>query len=149
MSEPVASPRTSCAERAARVRYRRAVALLVMTLVLPGSAQLVAGSARVGRIALRTWAGLLLLAVGTLVTSVLDHERAIRTFADPSVLELLRLGLMALAVAWAALLVDAWRIGQPLTLSINHRRLLLGSKTGVDLGPAARMLREHLKALAG
>ncbi|GAA1972251.1 hypothetical protein GCM10009798_36760 [Nocardioides panacihumi] len=140
MSEPVASTRTSCAERAARVRYRRAVALLVMTLVLPGSAQLVAGNARVGRIALRTWAGLLLLAAGTLVTSVLDHERAIRTFADPSVLEMLRLGLMALAVAWAALLVDAWRIGQPLSLSISHRRMLLGVNGGMCLVVAGVLL---------
>ena len=38
---------------AARVRFRRAVTLLLMTLVLPGSAQLVAGNRKVGRIALR------------------------------------------------------------------------------------------------
>jgi len=37
----------------ARVRFRRALALLLMTLVLPGSAQLVAGNQPVGRIALR------------------------------------------------------------------------------------------------
>ncbi|MGZ6754825.1 MAG: LCP family protein [Nocardioides sp.] len=140
MSEPVASPRTSCAERAARIRYRRAVALLVMTLVLPGSAQLVAGNARVGRIALRTWAGLLLLAFGTLVIGLLDHERAIRTFANPSVLEMLRLGLMALAVAWAALLVDAWRIGQPLSLGLQHRRAAVGLNGVLCLSVAGSLL---------
>ena len=42
-------------DRAAKVRFRRAVTLMLMTLVLPGSAQLVAGDRRVGRIALRTW----------------------------------------------------------------------------------------------
>ena len=40
---------------AARVRFRRAVSLMVMTLLVPGSAQLVAGNRRVGRLALRTW----------------------------------------------------------------------------------------------
>ena len=51
--------RVTVAERAARVRFRRAVALMLMTLVLPGSAQLVAGNRRVGIVALRIWAGLL------------------------------------------------------------------------------------------
>src|ERR1700760_2063078 len=38
-----------------RVRFRRAVTLLLMTLVLPGSAQLAAGRRDVGRLALRVW----------------------------------------------------------------------------------------------
>jgi LCP family protein required for cell wall assembly len=33
---------------------------------------------------------------------------------------------MSLAVGWAALLVDAWRLGQPLSLSLNHRRTVVG-----------------------
>ena len=49
-------------DRAQRVRFRRAVTLMLMTLVLPGSAQLVSGRRRVGRIALWTW--LTLLVVG-------------------------------------------------------------------------------------
>src|SRR5690349_20480787 len=113
MSQPAVTARTTCADRAARVRYRRAVALLVMTLVLPGSAQLVAGNAKVGRLALRIWFGLVLLVLGFLAMSLRDHEYALHTFTKPSVLQAMRLGLMALAVAWAALLVDAWRIGQP------------------------------------
>ena len=39
-------PRSSAGDRAARVRFRRAIALMVMTLALPGSAQLVAGNPR-------------------------------------------------------------------------------------------------------
>jgi LCP family protein required for cell wall assembly len=80
----------------------------------------------VGRIALRVWFGLVLLLVGSLVIAVTDRERALRTFTNPSVLQAMRLGLMALAVAWAALLVDAWRIGQPLSLLVTHRRVVLG-----------------------
>ena len=54
-------------ERAARVRFRRALSLMVMTLVAPGSAQLAAGNRRVGLIALRIWVGL--LAVGLVASS--------------------------------------------------------------------------------
>jgi len=97
-----------------------------MTLVVPGSAQIAAGNARVGRIAMRVWLGLVLLGFGTLVLAVLDRGRALTLLTNPSVLQLLRLGLMALGVAWAALLVDAWRIGQPLSLMLTHRRVLLG-----------------------
>lgn len=46
-------------DRSARVKLRRGVTLLAMTLVLPGSAQLVAGNRRIGRIALRVWAGVM------------------------------------------------------------------------------------------
>jgi polyisoprenyl-teichoic acid--peptidoglycan teichoic acid transferase len=66
------------------------------------------------------------LAVGSLFLALLDHERAFLTFSQPWLLQLLRLGLMALAIAWAALLVDAWRIGRPLSLLVPHRRVLLG-----------------------
>ena len=34
--------------------------------------------------------------------------------------------LMALAVGWALLFMDAWRIGQPLTLLADHRRAVVG-----------------------
>ena len=44
-----------CDDRLARVRFRRAVTLMVMTLFVPGSAQLVAGRRQVGRVAIRVW----------------------------------------------------------------------------------------------
>ena len=62
MGLPASSPglldRATAADRAARVRYRRALMLMVMTLVIPGSAQLSPATA-VGRIATRLWAALL------------------------------------------------------------------------------------------
>ena len=65
MGLPASSPglldRATAADRAARVRYRRALMLMVMTLVVPGSAQLVAGNRRVGRFATRLWAVLVVL----------------------------------------------------------------------------------------
>src|SRR5690242_3107842 len=63
---PSSTPRTTTS---GGHQFRRAVILMLMTLVLPGSAQLVAGNKRVGRIALRIWGGvavtlLLLLGLG-------------------------------------------------------------------------------------
>lgn len=123
----MAPMRSSEQERAARVRFRRSIALLVMTLVLPGSAQLVASPTetgrRVGRIALRLWIGLALLVVGTLLIALVKHDFVFWFASTPWVLQVVRLGLVALALGWGALLVDAWRLGQPLTLLVGHRRL--------------------------
>ena len=130
MGLPASSPglldRATAGDRAARVRYRRALMLMVMTLVVPGSAQLVAGNRRVGRFATRLWATLVLLAVGGLLLATWHHQYAFWFASDTTVLAFLRFGLMLVAIGWAALFVDAWRIGQPLSLSLTHRRTVVG-----------------------
>jgi polyisoprenyl-teichoic acid--peptidoglycan teichoic acid transferase len=127
-------------DRAARVRFRRAVALMLMTLVLPGSAQLVAGNRQVGRVALRIW---MVLVAGTLAAFGLGlvwNGFAYWLVSDPRVLGLLRLVLMGLAVGWAALFMDAWRIGQPLTLLAQHRRAVVGVNGVLSLSVAGALL---------
>jgi LCP family protein required for cell wall assembly len=118
--------RAAVDDRAAGVRYRRALMLMVMTLAFPGSAQLLAGNRRVGRIATRLWAALLVSASGSLVLAAVWHEYAFWLVFNTTALGYLRLGLMVLAVGWAALFLDAWRIGQPLSLALNHRRTVVG-----------------------
>lgn len=113
-------------ERAAQVRFRRALSFMAMTLVAPGTAQLLAGHRRIGLVAFRTWLGLLAVGVATLLAVALDRELALWLATDPTVLLLLKLGLMLLAVGWAGLLVDAWRIGNPLSYSVGHRRMAVG-----------------------
>jgi LCP family protein required for cell wall assembly len=122
----VAAPRASIRERAARVRYRRAMMLMAMTLVVPGSAQLVAGNRRVGQVAMRIWLALVAFAVVSIPLGLVSHQYVFWLASDTALLQLLRFVLMALAIGWAALLVDAWRLGQPLTLSVNHRRAVVG-----------------------
>ncbi len=119
-------PRSSTFDRAQRVRFRRAVTLMLMTLVLPGSAQLVAGSRRVGRLALRVWLGLVLVGVLSVTASYLWHPVAFWAGTNTMLLQFLRLGLMGLAVGWAYLFLDAWRLGQPLTLQRQHRLAVVG-----------------------
>lgn len=128
---PVPSPgspqtRFTTLDRAQRVRFRRAVSLMLMTFVLPGSAQLVAGNRRVGRIALRTWLALVVLGAAALVSSYVWHGVAFWAGTDTTFLQALRLALMVLAVGWAYLFIDAWRLGQPLTLQRQHRLAVVG-----------------------
>ena len=121
-----ATGRATAPDRAARVRYRRALMLMVMTLVVPGSAQLVAGNRRLGRLATRLWAALLVAGAVGLVLASFHHQYVFWFVSDTTVLGILRLGLMLLAVGWALLFLDAWRIGQPLSLALGHRRAVVG-----------------------
>lgn len=114
------------AERAARVRFRRAITLMAFTLVAPGAAQVLAGNRKVGRIALRIWVGLWGAAALALVVSLLDHGLALRMAFNSDLLLVVRLGLFAGAVGWAYLFVDAWRLGNPLSLRMPQRRAVVG-----------------------
>jgi hypothetical protein len=49
--------------RSERVKLRRGLTFLGMTLLLPGSAQVAAGNRRLGRVALRVWAALWVVVV--------------------------------------------------------------------------------------
>ncbi|MBS44810.1 MAG: transcriptional regulator [Nocardioides sp.] len=122
-SRPGATP---LEERARRVRFRRAVSLMAMTLVAPGTAQMAAGNRRVGLVAFRTW--LTVLAVGAVlaVAVLLDHGLALSLGTSTLLLFWLKAFLLVGAVAWAVLLVDAWRIGQPLSYGLGHRRAAVG-----------------------
>ncbi|RHW28723.1 LytR family transcriptional regulator [Nocardioides immobilis] len=117
---------TSVAERAARVRFRRALALMAMTLVAPGSAQLVAGNQKIGRIALRIWLASLVVGGVVLLAVLLDRRIAFRLATNADLLLVLWAALLAGAIGWAALFIDAWRIGRPLSLRLQHRRAAVG-----------------------
>ena len=136
----VAPSRASARERAARVRYRRALMLMTMTLVVPGSAQLAAGNRQVGQVALRIWLVLVAFAVASIPIGLVYHEYVFWLASDTALLQLLRFVLMVLAVGWAALLVDAWRLGQPLTLSLTHRRAVVGVNGVLCLSVAGTLL---------
>ncbi|MEJ7629686.1 MAG: LCP family protein [Nocardioidaceae bacterium] len=116
---PAAGP--SAASQAALVRLRRALTLMLMTVVAPGSAQLAAGNKRVGHHALRAFAAALVFAMALFLTAVVSRDELVRLFTNVWFLGLLRFGLILYAVGWAYLLIDAWRIANPLSLARNHR----------------------------
>ncbi len=108
-------------QRSERVKLRRAVTFLAMTLVLPGSAQMAAGGKRLGRTALRIWAGLWILALLTGLFALAFRGATIELFTSPVTLRLVQIALIVLGLGWAALLIDAWRISRPPDLARRHR----------------------------
>ncbi len=109
------------------VRTKRAFVLLAMTLVLPGSAQIVAGNRRLGRRALGTafgcWGFILLglvlaLTNRALVVGVLTH----RWWSL-----LLILALLSLALGWAFLFLDTFRLIRIPLLERGVRPLVAGT----------------------
>lgn len=109
-----------------RIRFRRALALMVMTLVLPGSAQLAAGSRQVGRIAMRVWMALLGTGVFVFLLGLLFDSFVFWFLSNTYVLALVRFALMGVAIGWTYLFVDAWRLGNPLTLRQKQRLAMVG-----------------------
>jgi len=129
------------AERAARIRFRRALSLMAMTLLAPGSAQLVAGgNRRVGLLALRVWLGTWVAVLVGTVAVALDHGLALTLGSTTWFLLLLRLALLVGAVGWALLFMDAWRLGQPLSLGLAHRRAVVGVNGVLCLSVAGGLL---------
>jgi LCP family protein required for cell wall assembly len=130
------------------VRFRRAVALLVMTLLLPGSAQLVAGNRKVGRVAIRVWLVLAGLLVLVTLLAVKWHGIVLRLGTDTNVLAMVRLLLCAVAVGWALLFLDAWRLGRPLELMQRQRLAMVGLNGLLCFSVAGSLLfASHLVAV--
>ncbi len=137
-SRPTARP--SAARTASeRIQLRRALTLTLMTLVMPGSAQLAAGNKRVGRVALRIW--LACLAAGAVVVLLAMTSRAslFSLFTDGRILTPVRYLLIAGAIFWVVLIVDAWRLGQPLRLARRHRLWVASLNGGLCLVTAGVM----------
>jgi polyisoprenyl-teichoic acid--peptidoglycan teichoic acid transferase len=110
--------------RSERIKRRRAVALLAMTLVLPGSAQLVAGNRRVGRVALRIWATLSFLALFAALVALILPEAALAIVTFGPALVAIQVLIIMLGLGWVALIVDAWRLAHPWELQRRARLTL-------------------------
>lgn len=123
-----------------RIRFRRALTLVLMTLVLPGAAQLVVGNKRVGRIVIRTWLCFLLGTGLVALLGLVSRPMLIQLFSSTAVLALVRIGLIGLAVGWACLFVDAWRLGRPLELQQRQRLTLTGLNAALSLAVAGCLL---------
>jgi LCP family protein required for cell wall assembly len=133
---------------AARVRFRRAVTLLLMTLVLPGSAQLVAGNRKVGRLGIRISLALLGSLVAVVLVGLMWHGLIYFLVSNTFMLGLLRLVLCGVAVGWALLFFDAWRLGQPLELLQKQRLAVVGLNSVLAFSVAGSLLfASHMVAV--
>lgn len=114
------------ADTSARIQFRRALTLTAMTLVMPGSAQLVMGNKRIGRLGIRVWIAFLALGAVVLLLMLTSRASLLSLLTNPRVLTIGRWVLVVGAVAWVALLIDAWRLGRPLELARKHRLWMTG-----------------------
>ena len=110
--------------RSQGIALRRGLTLLGMTLVVPGSAQLVGGNERLGRTAVRIWFTLIALAVLFVVLLLTARAFAIGLYANPITLTVLRWAALALGLGWALLFVNAWRIANPSALGTAGKWIL-------------------------
>ena len=124
------APTRTADDESTRVQFRRALVLLVMTVVVPGSAQIAAGNRRVGRIALRVWLALVAVTALGLLVALLSRPLFLSLVLDQRILFLGRWVMTAAAIAWVVLLLDAWRLGMPLRLP-QRRRLAITAVNGV------------------
>ena len=118
---PESAQPVSAADRSERVALRRGIGYLAGTMLLPGSAQLVAGNRRVGVIALRVLGALLGLLVLTCLLALVWRTPVVTLAASGTFWRILQWVVIALGLGWAALILDAWRVARPLTMAPRAR----------------------------
>lgn len=106
---------------AAPVLTKRAFVLVLMTLLVPGSAQIVAGNRRLGRTALRVTLIVWLLAITAAALLLASRPTLINVITNPVTSLLLVIGLAALAIGWAGLFLNTLRLIRPALLAPGSR----------------------------
>lgn len=99
--------------RAEQLAFRRGLSLLVLTLLVPGSAQVIAGGKGLGRFALRIWVGVLTVLALFGILLLVNQNAAITVYAQPVTQSILSVAAIVLGAGWALLLLDAWRLSRP------------------------------------
>ncbi|WP_426998621.1 LCP family protein [Pseudarthrobacter sp. N5] len=123
LTDPVRHP----ASAPAPVRTKRAFLLVLMTLFMPGSAQIVAGDRKLGRAALRVTLTVWVLVILALVLLVADRSLLINIITNPFASLLIVIFLIALAIGWAALFINTLRLIRPVLLAPGMRPIVGGA----------------------
>ncbi|MBT2248528.1 LCP family protein [Arthrobacter sp. BHU FT2] len=135
------------------VRTKRAFILILLTLFIPGSAQLVAGDRRLGRAALRVTLSAWAVVVVALLLLLFNRSLLISIITNQFASLLIILVLVALAVGWAVLFVNTLRLIRPVLLVPKARpavviALVLGLViSSGSLGYAAYLLNVGRNAI--
>lgn len=119
IAQPIALP--SPQRRSQGIALRRALTLMGLTVLVPGSAQLAVGRTGLGRWAVRIWLGLIAVLVLAALLAMPFRSFVIGVYANPITLTALRWLVLALGVGWAFLMLDAWRLAQPHNMSMRGR----------------------------
>ncbi|HEY6797250.1 MAG TPA: LCP family protein [Kineosporiaceae bacterium] len=146
---PMTRPLCEPSRLSPAMRVRRAITLLVITCVVPGSAQIAAGNRRLGRLLLRVWLGAVggVLLLGLLL--VLDRSLALSLVTSPLVLVLLALACYAAAVVFPLAIADAWRLGRVGLLPRRPRWWISGAAVVLMMLSGGAMIATGRRLWAG
>lgn len=149
LTDPIRYP----ASAPAPVRTKRAFLLILLTLFVPGSAQIAAGDRKLGRIALRVTLTVWALVILALVLLFTNRTLLINIVTNPVASLLIVLILTALAVGWAVLFINTLRLIRPVLLPQRMRpvvgvalALAMVASSG-SLGYAAYLLNVSRNAI--
>ena len=150
LTNPVRYPEPASAP----ARSKRAWFLLLLTLFLPGSAQIVAGNKRLGRLALRfTLAGWLVVAAAV-VLAVVQRETLLNLFTNPWTSLPIIVAMAAAAVGWAVMFLNTLKIIRPALLAPGMRGLVCAAMvvlmvaTSGSLGYGAFLINSGRNAIS-
>ncbi|MFJ5955531.1 LCP family protein [Paenarthrobacter sp. NPDC092416] len=120
LTDPVRYPSGASAP----VRTKRAFVLVLLTLFIPGSAQIVAGDRKLGRRALRVTLTVWALALLTLFTALVNRTLLLSIVTHPVGSLVVIVILVALALGWAYLFLNTLRIIRPALLAPGMRPII-------------------------
>ncbi len=125
LTDPVRNPQSA----PPHTRTKRAFILLLLTLVLPGSAQIVAGNRRIGRRALQVTFTVWAAVIAALVLAFTNRALLVNIVTNGWASFVLMLVLALLAVGWALLFLNTLRIIRPPLLERRMRPVIAGLLT--------------------
>lgn len=120
LTDPVRYPSGASAP----VRTKRAFVLVLLTLFIPGSAQIVAGDRKLGRRALRVTLTVWALALLTLIIALVNRTMLLSIVTHPVGSLVVIVLLVALALGWAYLFLNTLRIIRPNLLAPGMRPII-------------------------
>ncbi|GAB3651233.1 hypothetical protein GCM10027591_08640 [Zhihengliuella somnathii] len=123
LTDPVRHPE----QAPAPVRTKRAFFLLLLTVFVPGGAQVVAGNRTVGRRALVVTLTLWAVVLITLAVAIINRAWLISLFARPTVQLVAAIVLLVLALGWLLLFINTLAIIRPALLAPGARGALVGA----------------------
>ncbi len=112
--------------RSQATTFRRGATMLVMSLVVPGSAQLAAGNRRIGRAGVRIWIALVVAALVALASLFLARNVLLGVLTTGWMLWLGSWVVLALGLFWAFLIVNAWWAARPRDMGALRAGILGG-----------------------
>lgn len=123
---PADGPLRHTGNRTPSEMTRRAGRLIGMHILVPGSAQVVAGNRGLGRVVIVLWGLLWTVVLAALLTWLVQREVLVGVVTSATGLTVIQVGLLLVAIGWLAVTVDVLRLTRVLRVSAWARPVVAG-----------------------